>query len=208
MLELEAWSLGIVNQPGKSIVLIGMMGAGKSCVGRCLQQRTKLALVDTDDIVASKFGISIPEIFSKYGEQDFREAETQALRELAPAKPTIVVTGGGIVLRERNVDVLKRLGVIVWLDGNKETLFERTSRARTRPLLQGENPRKAFARMLQARLPLYAKVAHVRVDTSMLTDEEVAVAVLSKLRKLGRNLGAGSSVFAEATADKPIPATR
>ena len=62
--------------------------------------------------------------------------------------------------------------------------------------------------MLQARLPLYAKVAHVRVDTSMLTDEEVAVAVLSKLRKLGRNLGAGSSVFAEATADKPIPATR
>ncbi len=93
---MRYWS---VNPRGKSIVLIGMMGAGKSCVGRCLQRRTKLALVDTDDIVASKFGISIPEIFSKYGEQGFREAETQALRELAPAKPTIIVTGGGIVLR-------------------------------------------------------------------------------------------------------------
>ena len=208
MLELEAWSLGIVNQPGKSIVLIGMMGAGKSCVGRCLQQRTKLALVDTDDMVASKFGISIPEIFSKYGEQDFREAETQALRELASAKPTIVVTGGGIVLRERNVDVLKRLGVIVWLDGNKETLFERTSRARTRPLLQGENPRETFTQLLQLRLPLYAKVAHIRVDTSVLTDEEVTVAILSKLRKLGRNWRVESSTFAEATADKPVPATR
>ena len=197
-----------MNQPGKSIVLIGMMGAGKSCVGRCLQQRTKLALVDTDDMVASKFGISIPEIFSKYGEQDFREAETQALRELAPAKPTIVVTGGGIVLRERNVDVLKRLGVIVWLDGNKETLFERTSRARTRPLLQGENPRETFTQLLQLRLPLYAKVAHIRVDTSVLTDEEVTVAILSKLRKLGRNWRVESSTFAEATADKPVPATR
>ena len=78
---MRYWS---VNPPGKSIVLIGMMGAGKSCVGRCLQRRTKLALVDTDDIVASKFGMSICEIFSKYGEQGFREAETQALRELAP----------------------------------------------------------------------------------------------------------------------------
>ena len=183
-----------MNQPSKSIVLIGMMGAGKSCVGRCLQRQTKLPLVDTDHIVASKFRISISEIFSKYGEQGFREAETQTLRELALAKQTIIVTGGGIVLREKNVDVLKRLGVIVWLDGNEETLFERASRARTRPLLQGENPREAFMQLLQQRLPLYAKVAHIRIDTSVLTDEEVAVAILSKLRKLGRNLGAGSSI--------------
>src|ERR1041384_8174400 len=176
-----------VYSPDKSIVLIGMMGAGKSCVGRCLQQRTQLALVDTDDIVASKFGVSIPEIFSKFGEQSFREAETQALREIAPAKQTIIVTGGGIVLREENINFLKRLGVIVWLSGDGKTLFERASRARTRPLLQGDNHREAFARMLQARLSLYAKVAHIRVDTSMLTDEEVAVAILSKLRKFNRN---------------------
>jgi shikimate kinase len=182
---------------GKSIVLIGMMGAGKSCVGRCLQRRTKLALVDTDDVVASKFGVAIPEIFSKYGEQGFREAETQALRELAPAKQTIIVTGGGIVLRVKNVDFLKRLGVIVWLDGNEETLFERASRARIRPLLQGENPRETFAQMLQARLPLYAKLGNIRIDTSVLTDEEVAMAILSKLRRLGLNQRPGS----------PIPAT-
>lgn len=183
---------------GKSIALVGMMGAGKSSVGRCLQRRTKLALVDTDDIVASKFGISIPEIFSKYGEQGFREAETQALRELAPAKRMVIVTGGGIVLREKNVDFLKRLGVIVWLDGNEETLFERASRARTRPLLQGENPRELFATMLRARLPHYTKISDVRVDTSVLTDEEVAVAILSKLERLGHNWRPGS----------PIPATR
>ena len=176
-----------MSQTGKSIVLIGMMGAGKSSVGRCLQQRTKVTLLDTDDIIAAKFGISIPEIFSKYGEHAFREAETQALRELAPAKQTIIVTGGGIVLREQNIDFLKRLGIVVWLHGNRETLFERASRVRIRPLLQSENPREAFAEILEARLPLYAKVANIRVDTSELTEEEVVVAILSKLRRFGLN---------------------
>jgi shikimate kinase len=175
-----------VNPVGKSIVLIGMMGAGKSVVGRCLQRRTKLLLLDTDDIVASKFSTSIPEIFSHYGEQAFREAETQALRELTTMEQAIIVTGGGIVLREENIDFLKRLGVLVWLDGKEATLFERASQARTRPLLQGENPREAFAQMIQARLPLYAKVAHIRVDTSVLTEDEIAVAILNKLRRISR----------------------
>jgi shikimate kinase len=174
-----------VNQAGKAIVLIGMMGAGKSSVGRCLQQRTQVALIDTDEIVAAKFGISIPEIFSHYGEQAFREAETQALRELTTTEQAIIVTGGGIVLRQENVNFLKRLGVLVWLDGKEGTLFERASQARTRPLLQGENPREAFAQMIQARLPLFAKIAHIRVDTSVLTEDEVAVAILSKLRRIG-----------------------
>jgi len=197
-----------VNQSGKSIVLIGMMGAGKSCVGRCLQRRTKLALVDTDEIVASKFGISIPEIFSKYGEANFREAETEVLRELTISKQAIIVTGGGIVLREENLGFLKRLGIVVWLDGNEGTLFQRASRGANRPLLKGDDPRKAFSQMLQARLPLYAKMANIRIDTSVLTDEEVAVALLSKVRRLGRNWGARSYAFAKPTADKPIPATR
>lgn len=188
----------IVNCRNKSIVLIGMMGAGKSSVGRCLQLRTKLGLVDIDDVVASHIGTSIPEIFSKYGEQVFREIETQALREMAPAKQTIVVTGGGIVVRKENMDLLKQLGIVVWLDCNEETLFERARRSGNRPLLRAENPREAFARMLQTRLPLYAKIAQIRVDTSMLTDEEVAVAIVSKLRKLGRNWRPGS----------PIPPTR
>jgi len=188
----------IINCRNKSIVLVGMMGAGKSSVGRCLQLRTKLALVDIDDIVASHFGTSIPEIFSKYGEQVFREIETQALREMAPAKQTIIATGGGIVVRKENMHLLKQLGIVVWLDCNEETLFERAWRSGNRPLLRAENPREAFARMLQARLPLYAKIAQIRVDTSMLTDEEVAVAIVSKLRKLGRNWRPGS----------PIPPTR
>jgi shikimate kinase len=172
-----------VNQAGRSIVLIGMMGAGKSSVGNCLHERTTLGLFDTDEIVASKFGMPIPEIFSKRGENKFRKAETEVLEALVASDPVVIVTGGGIVLSEENIDLLKRLGAVVWLEADEETLFNRASRASSRPLLQGKNPRKAFAQMLQARLPLYAKIADIRVDTSLLTEEEVAVAILSKLRR-------------------------
>jgi shikimate kinase len=169
----------------RSIVLIGMMGAGKSSVGRCLQRRTGLARLDTDEIVSSKFGLSISEIFSTHGESRFREVETQVLVELAPkAFAAIVVTGGGIVLREENVDLLQRLGTIVWLDADEETLFERASRRSNRPLLQTEDPRSTFSEMSRARTPLYATVADIRVDTSALTHDEVADVILRKVEEL------------------------
>lgn len=175
-----------MNQLSRSVVLIGMMGAGKSSVGRCLHRRTGLALHDTDEVVASKFGKSITEIFAEHGEKKFRQAETEALQSLPTTEQTIIVTGGGIVLRESNIEILKRLGAIVWLDGNEETLFARASRKRNRPLLQTENPRKTFAQILGARRPLYANIADIRVATSVLTDEEVAVAIIAKLGKLNR----------------------
>ena len=169
---------------GKSIVLVGMMGAGKSSVGRCLHRRTALALHDTDQIVAANFGMSIPEIFAEHGEKKFREAETEALRRVRTEEQTIIITGGGIVLRNENVEILKRLGVIVWLDGDEETLFARASRKKNRPLLQTKNPRKSFSEILGARRSLYANIADIRVDTSILTDEEVALAIPAKLRRM------------------------
>jgi len=175
-----------VERFGKSVVLIGMMGAGKSSVGRCLQRRTGLDMYDVDDIVASKFGISIPEIFLRHGEERFRQVETEALCGLATMRQAIVVTGGGIVLRKNNAEILKRLGVIVWLDGDEETLFARASLKKDRPLLQAKHPRKAFSEILGARRPLYARLANIRVDTSVLTDEEVAVAILAKLKTMNR----------------------
>jgi shikimate kinase len=172
---------------GKSIVLIGMMGAGKSSVGQCLQRQTGLACIETDEIVATKIGLSIPEIFSEYGEDQFRQMETATLRGLTAGQQAIIVTGGGIVLRQENVDLLRGLGTVVWLEADEATLFKRALQSGNRPLLQTENPRKAFSQMLQARRPLYAKLADIRINTSVLTDEEVAVAILSKFRKLCRN---------------------
>src|SRR5436190_256158 len=152
----------------KSIILVGMMGAGKSSVGVCLRRRTRLKLADTDEVVASKFGMPILDIFAKYGENQFREAETEALQALTASEPGIIVTGGGIILREENRDLLKRLGVVAWLQADAGTLFKRASRAGNRPLIRSKNSRNSFARMLHARLPFYAKVADIRVDTSAL----------------------------------------
>ena len=143
-----------------------------------------LALLDIDEVVASNFGMSIPEIFSEHGEEKFREAETEALRRVRTEEQTIIITGGGIVLRKDNVEILRGQAVIVWLDGDEETLFARASRKQNRPLLQTKNARKTFSQILTSRRPLYANIANIRIDTSVLTDEEVAVAILAKLRRM------------------------
>jgi len=174
----------IVNPQSRSIVLIGMMGAGKSSVGAYLRRRMGFALLDTDAIVASKFGMPIPEIFARYGETKFRDAETEALRRMRTEEQTIIITGGGIVLRKENIEILRSQAVIVWLDGDEEILFARASRKKNRPLLQAKNPRKAFSHILGARRPLYANIADIRVDTSVLTNEEVAIAILAKLSRV------------------------
>jgi shikimate kinase len=161
-----------------------MMGAGKSLIGRCLNRRTGLALHDTDEIVAANFGMSIADIFAKHGENKFRAAETEALRRIRTEEQTIIITGGGIVLRKENVEILRKQTVIVWLDADEKTLFGRASQKQDRPLLQTKTPRKTFAQILGARRPLYANIADVRVDTSVLTDEEVAVAILAKLGRI------------------------
>ena len=161
-----------------------MMGAGKSSVGACLHRRTSLDLLDIDEIVASGFGMSIPQIFHRHGEEKFREAETEALRRVRAEERLIIVTGGGIVLREENVAILRKHAVIVWLDGDEETLFARASRKKNRPLLQTKNPRKVFSEILTTRRPLYAETAHIRINTSALTEEEVAVAILAKMKRI------------------------
>jgi shikimate kinase len=168
----------------RTIVLIGFMGAGKSSVGRCLQARTGLARFDLDEMVSTRFQLSISEIFSKGGEGGFRDAETEALRQLSTDRPAIIITGGGIVLRKENINLLKRLGTVVWLDANEETLFERATRKSERPLLQTENPRARFSELLRTRAPLYASAAEIRIDTSALTHEEVADAILNRIDNL------------------------
>jgi shikimate kinase len=168
----------------KSIVLIGMMGAGKSSVGRCLQQRTGLARLDTDEMVAAQFGIPIAQIFEKHGEEGFRIAETDVLRKLAPERPAIVVTGGGIVGNTENLDLLKQLGTVVWVTADEATLFERASRRNDRPLLQQKNPRAVFSKLFRERESLYAAAADLRVDTSALTHDEVAETILNRLEEV------------------------
>ncbi len=168
----------------KSIVLIGFMGAGKSSVGGFLERRTGLACIDTDELISTKFAMSIPEFFAEYGEAKFRDAETDVLREVTPDRPTIVVTGGGTILRTENLDLLKRLGIIVWLDADEEVLFERATRKPDRPLLKTANPREKFRSLLATRKVAYSAGADIRIDTTHSTHEEVADAILKELDHL------------------------
>jgi shikimate kinase len=167
----------------KSIVLIGMMGAGKSSVGRSLQRQSGLARLDTDEMLAGELEMSIAQIFEKHGEKKFRDAETEVLRKLAPDRPAIIVTGGGIVLRRRNVDLLKNIGTLVWLAADEATLFERAGRRDHRPLLQKEDPRAVFSKLFQERESLYAAAADIRIDTSHMSHDEVAEAILNKIEE-------------------------
>lgn len=163
-----------MNTPGRSVVLIGFMGAGKSAIGRELARRTKLTRHDTDELVRARFHSSIPEIFAQLGEETFRNAETDELRKLGNKAGIIVVTGGGIVLREENVRLLRSMGMIIWLDADEEILWKRASLRRNRPLLQTANPREKFSALLRQRRSLYQTAAEHRIDTSKATIADVA----------------------------------
>ena len=168
-------------KPGdNAIALIGFMGGGKSAVGRELSRRLGWPRHDTDEMIREQFGISIPDIFARHGEPAFRDAETALLKTLRRGIAGIVVTGGGIILRTENVQLLRGMGRIVWLDADEEILWQRVSKHSTRPLLQTPDPRARFAELLQERLPLYQSAADYRINTTsnsiaQVTDEVIAL---------------------------------
>jgi shikimate kinase len=165
----------------RSIALIGMMGMGKSVVGKALEQRTGLPRFDTDEIISSKLKTPIKEIFSTHGEERFRNLETETLRSIPLEEPAIIVTGGGIVLRAENIDLLRQLGTVVWLDADETTLRTRIRRLRDRPLLQTANPAATVSELLAAREPLYRRAADLRVDISQKNPEEIAELILQNI---------------------------
>jgi shikimate kinase len=169
----------------KGIVLIGFMGAGKSSIGRVLSRRLRMPFVDTDRYVERQAGTTIAQIFAHAGEAVFRDMEHRALEELLKKPPAIIATGGGVVTREDNWPLLERLGTVIYLRGNSDTLFERVSRHSHRPLLKAPNPRETFDTLLQGRKPLYEK-AELTVDTDESRSEEVAERVVGALKQAAR----------------------
>ena len=124
------------------LILIGMMGAGKTTVGRELARRRGMRFVDCDQEIVARTGVSIPTIFEIEGEAGFRRRESQVLAELSLESDIVVATGGGIVLAPANRELLAQRGVVIYLDVPPPILWERTRHDRNRPLLQVENPRR------------------------------------------------------------------
>jgi shikimate kinase len=146
------------------LILIGMMGAGKTTVGRELARRLNLRFVDCDHELIARTGVSIPIIFEIEGEAGFRQRESRLLAELLGESGIIIATGGGIVLDPANRTRLSEHGTVIYLNAPPHILWERTRRDRSRPLLQTENPRERIEELYRQRDPLYREVADIIVD--------------------------------------------
>jgi shikimate kinase len=149
----------------KNIILVGLMGAGKSTVGRYLAKRMKREFYDTDTVIVERTGVSIPMIFEIEGEQGFRDREECVIKELSKEQGMILATGGGSVIRRINRQRLAAAGTVVYLRGSADLLFSRISHDTNRPLMQTDNPLKTLRDLLNERDPMYMEVADLVVST-------------------------------------------
>lgn len=168
---------------GKSVVLIGFMGSGKSTLGIRLSYRLQYALEDTDKLIECRVGRTIGEIFDQEGEEAFRQMETEQLRKLTENKGQRVYSvGGGTPVREVNRPLLKQLGFVVYLRISPEAVYERLKGDTTRPLLQGKDPLGRIRSLMAEREAAYTEVADVILDVDDLTADQVVEQIVSYVR--------------------------
>lgn len=148
----------------KNIILCGFMGCGKTTVGKNLQKRSGMNMIDTDAYIEKNQGMKISEIFDRYGESNFRDLEYDACCELSKKSGIIISTGGGALTFERNVQALKKNGTIVLIDVPLDAIKERLKNDTTRPLLQRPDKDEAMRELYEKRMPLYKKAADIIVD--------------------------------------------
>jgi len=163
----------------KPLVLVGLMGCGKSSVGRRLAAQLGVEFVDTDDEIAKAAGMSIPEIFSELGEAAFRDGEIKVISRLLAGAPKVMATGGGAFISPLVRAEIERVGTSIWLRGDLETLWGRVEGKSSRPLLNTENPKQVLADLMAARYPVYA-LADITVDTLANNTHEVVVDDINK----------------------------
>ena len=167
----------------RSVFLIGLMGAGKTTVGRHLSSQLGVPFHDSDHEIETRAGAKIPWIFDVEGEQGFRDRETSVIDELTRLPGIVLATGGGAVLRAENRAALRERGTVVYLHGSVEQLYHRTSRDRRRPLLQHGDRRETLRRLLSEREPLYRETAHFVFTSDRRPARALADEIHRRLRK-------------------------
>ena len=166
-----------------NVFLVGMMGAGKTTLGKALAHRLDLEFVDTDKVLVERTGVPVATIFEIEGEDGFRRRESGILAELARRADCVVATGGGAVLSEENRSLMRAHGTVVYLRARLESLWERTRHDSSRPLLATPDPRATLAELLEKRDPLYRQAAHIVVDTGSQSAATLVSRVVSALRE-------------------------
>lgn len=166
----------------KTIVMVGMMGAGKTAVGRALAARLNAPFLDSDHEIEAAANMTIPEIFERDGEPFFREKETQVITRLLEEERGVLSTGGGAFLSDVNREIISGKGVAVWLQADLEVLWNRVKHKDTRPLLRTADPRATLAGLYEKRVPLYAKADVIVKSDGQVSIEGMVDRVLAALR--------------------------
>lgn len=159
--------------PTHTIVLVGMMGAGKTSVGRRLAGRLGVSFIDSDDEIAEAAGMSIPRFFETYGEAEFRKGERKVIARLLDRPAHVLSTGGGAFMDEETRALIGSKAISVWLHADPSILIERATRHNNRPLLHGDNPEQRMAELLEKRLPVYALADITVISDNHPIDETV-----------------------------------
>jgi shikimate kinase len=170
-----------VKDRSRNLFLVGMMGAGKTTVGRLLARRLKLAFHDSDEEIERRCGVGIPVIFEIEGEAGFRAREAQAIAELCVLEGIVLATGGGAVLMPENRRQLAARGTVIYLHAQPMHLWQRVRHDRNRPLLATPDPRKKLDELYAARDPLYREVADIVMDTGEQSVQALAKDLLARL---------------------------
>jgi len=158
----------------KTLVLVGLMGCGKSSVGRRLAQRLGVEFVDTDDEIAEAAGMSIPEIFERFGEKGFRDGEVKVISRLLSGRPNVMATGGGAFMSPLVRAEVERVGTSIWIRADLNTLWGRVRGKPGRPLLEAENPKQILSNLMDERYPIYG-TADVIVESRAENGHETVV---------------------------------
>ncbi len=174
-----------------SIVFVGMMGAGKTAVGRAVASRLGVRFADSDDELERASGMTIPEIFSNKGERVFRDLEARTIESLLTGKPIVLSVGGGAFVSEANRRKIMQYGISVWIDADTDTIWDRVQRKGGRPLLEVDDPYSELKRLYRMRRPTYA-MADISVRSR--NDRSVDDMADTVLRTLVETVGSGVSL--------------
>lgn len=166
-----------------NIMLIGFMGTGKSTVSRQLSKTTGRKEIDLDKYIEEYMGINIPDIFAKYGEDKFRDIETECLKKVVSEEDAIISCGGGIVIRSENDNIMKENGTIVLLTAKPENIYDRVKNSTNRPVLNGNMNVEYIAGLLEKREPMYYRAAQLIISTDDKNVEEISREILDKIKK-------------------------
>ncbi|MGK9053326.1 shikimate kinase [Neorhizobium sp. CSC1952] len=168
----------------RNLVFVGLMGAGKSVIGRLVAQSLSIPFIDTDAEIEKVSRMTVSELFAAYGEAEFRSLETRVIERLLRSGPRVVSTGGGAFINENTRQQIKRGGVSVWLKADLDVLWERVNKRDHRPLLKTENPRQTLENLMTQRYPIYAE-ADLTVQSENVRKDVMVNEVLAALVAMG-----------------------